>query len=80
MNRIFLIYNKFFPNIPNLYLIYSLKRLDVYFILEELVENYIENIKNLIYLNANQKIIENYELLVKLKIDIEKNLYENSNN
>ena len=61
-------------------MINQLKKLDGDITFKEFIENHIENTKELIYLNANKKIKENYELLVKLKTDFEKNLYENNNN
>ena len=61
-------------------MINSLKKLDGDITFKEFIENHSENTKELIYLNANKKIKENYELLIKLKTDFEKNLYENNNN
>ena len=48
-------------------MISSLKKLDSDITFKEFIENHIQNTKDLIYLNGNKNIKENYDLLVKLK-------------
>jgi hypothetical protein len=61
-------------------MISSLKKLDSDITFKEFIENHIQNTKDLIYLNGNKNIKENYDLLVKLKNDFEKKLYETNVN
>jgi hypothetical protein len=61
-------------------MINSLKKLDSDITFKEFIENHIQNTKDLIYLNGNKNIKENYDLLVKLKNDFEKKLYETNVN
>ena len=46
---------------------------------KQFIENHIENTKNTIYLNGNQKLLENYNQILQLKKDIESQLNENVN-
>ena len=61
-------------------MISSLKKLDSDITFKEFIENHIQNTKDLIYLNGNKNIKENYDLLVKLKKNFEKKLYETNVN